>query len=122
MKQQKLPLRIVVRRARREIMILQSFIGRCSTFSIGLLRCCILCVLCVLCGSFSSLKAVQAQAKAQGRKCMSQTHRHRSEECFNRKERRERRGSRKEQRGLTLAAGSLLRPGKLAHTIPCCLS
>src|SRR5213596_2028006 len=37
---------------------------------------------------------------------------------LNRKERRERRESRKEERGLALAARSLLRPGKLAQLKP----
>src|SRR2546426_10685484 len=37
---------------------------------------------------------------------------------LNRKERRERRESRKEERGLALAAGSLLQPGKLAPLKP----
>src|SRR5439155_6099428 len=37
---------------------------------------------------------------------------------LNRKERRERRESRKEERGLALAAGSLLRPCKLAQLKP----
>ena len=37
---------------------------------------------------------------------------------LNRKERRERRETRKEERGLALAAGSLLRPGQLAQLKP----